>query len=219
MILFRRLTIVFVFALSFASCGGGSSSSGSGIGGTGITLVRGNVSSVDGQLFVSIHPEGSYLPITGLAEWIIPLSYAQSGGAGSLIVSGGGQTTTTNSAGVFELPGVTPSANFVLTFKTDGDSISLGIGEVLNGAVVTVKDIRIDTKSASAKPRDIDVEEPTRVEDDVSEDLKSETETEEEEDEEDDEEDSQDDNSEDDSEERAEDDEDSVDDVSHDDEK
>ncbi len=215
MILFRRLTIVFIFALSFASCGGGSSSSGSGIGGTGITLVRGNVSSVDGQLFVSIHPEGSYLPITGLAEWIIPLSYAQSGGADSLTVSGGSQTTTTNSAGVFELPGVTPSANFVLTFKTDGDSISLGIGEVLNGAVVTVKDIRIDTKSASAKPRDIDVEEPARIEDDVSEDLKSKTVTEEE----DEEEDSQDDNSEDDSEERAEDDEDSVDEVSHDDEK
>ncbi len=218
MILFQRLTIVFIFALSFASCGGGSSSSGSGIGGTGITLVRGNVSSVDGQLFVSIHPEGSYLPITCLAEWIIPLSYAQSGGAGSLTVSGGGQTTTTNSAGEFELPGVTPSASFVLTFKTNGNNtIPLGIGEVLNGAVVTVKDIRIDTKNGSAKSTDIDVEEPAKIEDDVSEDLKSETETEEEEEEEEEneDEDSQDDNSED----RAEDDEDSVDDVSNDDEK
>ena len=213
MILFRRLTIVFIFALSFASCGGGSSSSGSGIGGTGITLVRGNVTSVDGQLFVLLNPEGANQPIVYLAEWFIPLSYAQAASTSSLIVSGGGKTTTTNSAGEFELPGVTPSANFVLTFKTDGsDTIPLGIGEVLNGSVVTVKDIRIDTKSGRAKPTDIDVEEPAKIEDGISEDLKSETETEEEE------EDNPDDNSEDEPEDGPEDD-DSVDDVSHDDEK
>jgi len=215
MILFRRLAIVFIFALSFASCGGGSSSSGSGIGGTGITLVRGNVTSVDGQLFVLLSPEGTYHSIDYLTEWIIPLSYAQSNGTDSLTVSGGGQTTTVNSAGEFELPGVTPSANFVLTFKTDGDSIPLGIGEVLNGAVVTVKNIRIDTKSGSAKPADIDVKEPAKIEDDISEDLKTESEIEEEEEED---EDSQDDNSED-GPEDEEDSDDSVDDVSNDDEK
>lgn len=217
MILFRRLAIVFLFALSFTSCGGGSSSSGSGIGGTGITLVRGNVTSVDGQLFVLLSPEGTHQSIDYLTEWIIPLSYAQSGSTGSLTVSGGGQTTSVNSAGEFELPGVTPSANFVLTFKTDdNDTIPLGIGEVLNGAVVTVKNIRIDTKSGSAKPADIDVEEPAKIEDDISEDLNSETETEEEDEEE--EEDSQDDNSED-GPEDVEDSDDSVDDVSNDDEK
>jgi hypothetical protein len=86
-------------------------------------------------------------------------------------VSGGGKSTSVNSSGEFELPGVTPSANFVLTFKISGsDTIPLGIGEVPKGATVTVKNIAIDTKDNSAKPAEIDVKEPVETEDDVSED-------------------------------------------------
>jgi hypothetical protein len=166
-----RLGIIFAITLFFTSCGGGSSSSGSGIGGTGITLVQGNVSSVDGQLFVTINPEGSQQAVAMLTEWIIPLSYAQSGSQGLLTVSGGGQSTSVNSSGEFQLPGVTPSTHFVLTFVAAGNNtIPLGIGEVPKGATVTVKNIAIDTNDSSAKPAEIDVKEPVEMEDDVSED-------------------------------------------------
>ena len=213
----RRIGIIFVIALFFTSCGGGVSSSGSGIGGTGITLVQGNVSSIDGQFFVIIKQKGSHQAVAYLSDWIIPVSYAQAG-TGSLTVSGGGQSTHVNSSGGFELPGVTPSANFVLTFKSSGnDTIPLGIGEVLKGATVTVKNIVIDTTSSRAKPAEIDVKKPVEVEDDVSEDSEDEPENESEDDT------SEDDTSEDDtSEDEPEDEEDSddsIDDVSNDDEK
>lgn len=167
----RRLGIIFVIALFFTSCGGGSSSSGSGIGGTGITLVQGNVSSIDGFFVATIKSESSHHTVAYLTEWIIPLSYAQSTSPALLTVSGGGKSTRVNSSGEFELPGVTPNANFVLTFEISGsNTIPLGIGEVLKGATVTVKNITIDTKDNSAKPTEIDVKEPVETEDDVSED-------------------------------------------------
>jgi len=181
---------------------------------TGITLVQGNISSVNGQFFATIKSEDPRQTIVYLTEWIIPLSYAQSANPGSLIVSGGGQSSSVSSSGEFELAGVTPSSNFVLTFEVSGNnSIPLGIGEVLKGATVTVKNIAIDTTDSSAKPAEIEVKEPVETEDDISEDANSkpedETETEEEE-------------SDDDSEDGAEDEEDSddsVDDISNDDEK
>ncbi len=174
--LIRRIGIIVVIALFFASCGGGGSSSGSGIGGTGITLVQGNVSSVNGQFFAYIKPEGSQ-NIAYLTEWIIPLSFAQSATPGSLIVSGGGQSTRVNSSGQFQLSGVIPSASFVLTFKVIGnDTILLGIGGVPKGATVTVKNIAIDTNSGSANSDEIDVIEPAEIEDDISEDNENESE-------------------------------------------
>jgi len=205
----RRLGIIFVIALFFTSCGGGSSSSGSGIGGTGITLVQGNVSSIDGFYVATIKSENSHHTVAYLTEWIIPLSYAQSASPALLTVSGGGKSTSVNSSGEFELPGVTPSANFVLTFEISGsNTIPLGIGEVLKGATVTVKNIAIDTKDSSAKPAEIEVEEPVETEDDVSEDDVSEDPGSNPEDE-----------PEDDTSEDKEDSDDSIDDVSNDDEK
>ncbi len=222
----RRLGIVFMIALFFTSCGGGISSSGSGIGGTGITLVQGNISSVDGQFLATIRSDDSQHTVAYYTQWIVPLSYAQSSSSGSLTVSGGGRSSSVNASGEFELAGVTPSANFVLTFEVSGnDSISLGIGEVLKGATVTVKNIKIDTTDSSARPAEVEVEAPVVTEDDISEDVEdspeNENETEDEEDDnstddedEEDEEDEEDDNSYDD-----EDEEDEEDDNSYDDEK
>jgi hypothetical protein len=171
--LFRRLAIVFVATFLFVSCDGGlstSGSGGSGIGGTGITLVQGNVVSVNGQLFVHIKSDKTLNIANTLTEWAIPFSYAQTSG---LTVSGGGQSTTVNSSGEFALPDVVPSANFVLTFTVDGnDNIPLAIGQVVEGAVVTVNNIAIDTNSGSAKPSNIDVEEPDE-DDEVSADTTS----------------------------------------------
>ena len=132
---------------------------------------------------------------------------------GILGPNGAGKSTSVNSSGEFELPGVTPSANFVLTFEISGsNTIPLGIGEVLKGATVTVKNIAIDTKDSSAKPAEIEVKEPVETEDDVSEDDVSEDPGSNPEDE------PEDDTSEDKPEDK-EDSDDSIDDVSNDDEK
>ena len=149
--------------------------------------------------------------MVNLTEWIIPLSYAQSANAGSLIVSGGGQSNRVNSSGEFALASVIPSTNFVLTFKVSGDSsIPLGIGKVLKGAIVTVKNVAIDTRNNSAKPTEIEVKESLESEDDISEDIDDNSEEVAEPEEEDSNEDAED---------EPKDNEDSIDDVSNDDEK
>lgn len=212
MIIYNRLAIVFASVLAFSSCGGGESSTssgGSGIGGTGITLVRGNVANVNGQALVYIMPEKTPNVVDYISEWVIPLSFAQAGNLSSLTVSGGGQSSSVSTSGEFTLPDVTPSSNFVLTFTIDNrQNIPLRIGQVLEGAIVTVRNIAIDTNSGSAQPGGIDVQKPVEPDDedskdpddqdDVSED-KTEEEDVDEEDEEDDgdEEDEEDDVSED----------------------
>lgn len=50
----RKPGLILLATLLFTSCDGGVSSSESGIRGTGITLVQGNVSSVNSQPFTTI---------------------------------------------------------------------------------------------------------------------------------------------------------------------
>lgn len=168
----RRLLLVTI-ALFITSCGGGisSSGSGSGIGGTGITLVSGNVSSINGQLFVHLAPESKSGKLIAISDWIIPASHAQVSSISSLIVSGGGQSVEVSPSGTFALPNVTPSDHFVLTFTVNGNqSIPMPIGQVQAGAAVIVKDIAIDTQKSQARPSEIDVveqEERKEISDDV----------------------------------------------------
>lgn len=163
MIVFTRLFLVLGTVLLFTSCGGGESSSsgGSGVGGTGVTQVRGNVSKVNGQDFVYITPTISPTVVDYMAQWLIPLSFAQSNNSSNLIVSGGGQSSTVNAAGEFILANVSPSSSFVMTFTIDSrQDIPLNIGEVQKGAVVTVSNIAINTNTGNAQPGGIEVVAP-----------------------------------------------------------
>ena len=162
MISLRRLLLV-TLALFLTSCGGGvtSSGSGSGIGGTGITLVSGNVSSVNGELYVQLTDESGTDRLIAISDWIIKAGHAQPSSISSLKVSGGGQSVNVSTSGGFSLPNVAPNENFVLVFIVNGNqSIRMPIGQVKLGAAVTVKNINIDTRSSSARPADIEVVEP-----------------------------------------------------------
>ena len=155
--LLRKLASIVVTALLLHACGGGgvasTGSGGSGIGGTGMTLVQGNVLSVDGQLYVYMeqHGEGRLL------DWLLHPAYAQ---VADIVVSGGGQSATVNSGGSFAQAGVTPSSDFILRFTVNGrDRAQVNIGKVNQGSVVTVRDISIDTRTSSAKPKEVEQQE------------------------------------------------------------
>ena len=183
-----RLRIILAAAvacltLMLASCGGSSggiafSGGGSGIGGTGITFVKGNVLSIDGQT-VTWAPND---PIQGtLAGWMILASFAQTIHPTDITVSGGNRSVQIGANGLFELAGVEPSNAFTLVFSLpDGTAIPLAIGQVPDGSTVTVVDIVLDTSSQTASSGGTVVEE--NEDDDSSDDNSSEEEGSEDED-------------------------------------
>ncbi len=155
--------LVFAACLLLTSCGGGGvakSGGGSGVGGTGITFVKGNILSVNGELIADANSVTDPGFARYLSNLVIKLAMAQSIDPTSITVFGGGLSSKVNALGEFELPGVQPSNNFVLIFRfNDGSTASLSIGSVEIGSKVTVKDIVIDTNSGSAEPGPIEVEE------------------------------------------------------------
>jgi hypothetical protein len=196
--MFMKRLFVLLIAVVCTACGGGgevASGGGSGIGGTGISFVKGNVASVNGQTNA------------GQAKAL----FASTGIFAGVTVSGGGKTSTLNQFGGFELADVTPSENLVLTFEVEGSgNATLPVGRVGPGQTATVNDIAINTSTGnvssssitrSQTPVDDDDSEEfdSEGDDDDSEDNESEDGEEDEEDEEDDEdeEDEEDDDSED----------------------
>lgn len=150
--------VALISVLSLFSCGGGSGvtagASGSGIGGTGVTLVRGNVATVVAALE---RGGGRVRMLAGLIDVLSSPAIAESGSVFDIMVSGGGQSDATDELGRFELIGVRPSPNFVLTFAfSDGQRINLAIGSVPELVVVDVSNIVIDTQEGSATPSSIE---------------------------------------------------------------
>ncbi len=173
----KHLSALLIIAVCTACGGGGevASGGGSGIGGTGISFVKGNVASVNGQANA------------GLSKAL----YASTGIFAGVTVSGGGKTSALNQFGGFELADVTPSENLVLTFEVEGSgNATLPLGKVGPGETATVTDIAIDTSTGNASSSSI-TRSQTEVDDDDSEDLDSED---------DDDDDSEDDNTEEESE-------------------
>ena len=161
MSIFWKRMLVLVLALVCTSCGGGAdvaSGGGSGIGGTGISFVKGNVVSVNGQTN------------TGQAKAL----FASTGIFQGVMVSGGGKSSPLNQFGGFELANVTPSENLVLTFDVSGSgSAILPVGMIDPGQTAIITDIVINTNSGSASSSSI-TRRQTEVEDDDSDDLDSE---------------------------------------------
>jgi hypothetical protein len=157
---FDKILSVFALAstLTLVSCGGGSGVTagvgGSGIGGTGVTLVRGNVATV-----VAALEGGARVRIlAGVIDLISRPVIAQSGSVEGIMVSGGGQADVTDELGRFELIGVTPSPDFVLTLVvTNGQPANLGIGSVAENSAVQVNNIVVDARQGSATSSSVDV--------------------------------------------------------------
>ena len=153
--------MVLALALLCVSCGGGgdvATGGGSGIGGTGISFVKGNVVSVDGQ--TNAGQAKALFASTGIFEGVT--------------VSGGGKSSPLNQFGGFELADVAPSENMVLTFDVSGSgSATLPVGMVGRGQTAIVTDITINTDSGNASSTSISRSQ-TEVEDDDSEDFDSE---------------------------------------------
>jgi hypothetical protein len=156
----KHLTVLLIAAVC-AACGGGSevaSGGGSGIGGTGISFVKGNVVSVNGQTNA------------GQAKAL----FASTGIYAGVTVSGGGKTSTLNQFGGFELADVTPSENLVLVFNVEGSgNANLPVGLVGPGQTARVNDIKINTNSGDATASSI-TRSRTEPDDDDSEDFDSE---------------------------------------------
>lgn len=135
-----KLVVPLVTALLTASCGGGGdavSGGGSGIGGTGISFVKGNVVSVNGQT------------AAGQAKALFSSATIFE----SVTVTGGGKSTPLNQFGGFELANVELSENLVLTFTvTDSGTAKLPVGQVASGQTITLRDIAINTGSGKASP-------------------------------------------------------------------
>ncbi len=139
-----RLIALAALVVAVSSCGGSSSTSSSGgssgFGGTGISFVRGNVVSLDGQSVASR----------------------------MVSVSGGGRASDVAGNGSFELVNVNTSDNLVLTFSVDGgDVATLSVGSVSEGTIVRVPNVRINTGTGSAVSDPVQKESSP---DDVSED-------------------------------------------------
>ena len=163
MSIFWKRMLVLVIALVCVSCGGGTdvaSGGGSGIGGTGISFVKGNVVSVNGQ------------KNAGQAKAL----FASTGVFQGVTVSGGGKSSPLNQFGGFELADVTPSENLVLTFDVSGSgSATLPVGMIDAGQTAIVTDIVINTDSGNASSSSI-TREQTEIEDEDSDDSDSEDE-------------------------------------------
>ena len=143
---------VVALALTLSSCGGGSGTTagkgGSGIGGTGVTLVRGNVATVVAALQ---HDNPNHIrALVRILDLASPQAIAAQSVKG-ISVSGGGRGDVTDDNGRFELIGVTPSSNFVLTMKlSGGKQIKLPIGPVQKSQSVQVNNIVIDARNDDA---------------------------------------------------------------------
>jgi hypothetical protein len=174
----RKLVLILAVltgCLLSVSCGNSSISSsgsgGSGIGGTGISLVKGNIASVDGQLVLYIRADDFQI-VYRILELVSTTGYTQN--AKVLSVSGGGVSSPVNNNGQFELSNVSPSENFKLVFLlSTKQAASLSIGRVGKDDIVIVNDISINSDAGTASAKTIDVtefEEDENSEDDVSED-------------------------------------------------
>ena len=156
--LLAATTIAMSLALS--SCGGGSDTvtagaGGSGIGGTGVTMVRGNVATV----VAAIEPGGTVHERTMFAHMLNFISQpavAQSSSVQGIVVSGGGKRGVTDSLGRFVLNGVVPSNSFTLIFTLkDGRQATMGIGPVVEGTTVEVKNVVVNVQRGNASSSEI----------------------------------------------------------------
>jgi hypothetical protein len=130
------------FCLLLSACGGGTSFVGtgsgeSGVGGTGISLVKGNVADIDGA-----KPGSPTFENTS--------------------VSAGGQRSDLDPDGTFSLREV-PAANALVLVFTDnlGNRVSLPLGSFPAGGSATVDDVRIDYDSGTADAVSIEITAPT----------------------------------------------------------
>jgi hypothetical protein len=130
---------------------------GSGIGGTGITLVRGNVATVTASL-PNFDRGGRVRMLALVAALVSREAIAQSGEVSGIQVSGGGKSDVTDDLGRFELVDVAPSSNFVmLLVLPDGQRIDLAIGAVPKKSAVEVRNIVINSSQGSAAPSSVEV--------------------------------------------------------------
>jgi|GEM_PF-2908548 len=158
----HKILCVIAFALLLSSCGGGSGTTagvgGSGIGGTGITLVRGNVATV----VASLEKEGGSgyaRMVARMASLVSSEAIAQSGSVNGIKVFGGEKQDVTDDQGRFDLIDVTPSANFIITLiLVDGQRVDFSIGAVPDKAAVQVNNIVVDARQGNAKPSSVELE-------------------------------------------------------------
>lgn len=143
-----RLLIILCIVILIAGCGGGSdvaSGGGSGIGGTGISLVRGNVASVDGET-------------SGAAFSSVTVN---SGDASSAVDGNGNFELAIGADNPLQRSSQQRARSVLLTFGVGtGGSASLDIGTLDPGTNATVSNIRIDTSSGRASAERIDKQEP-----------------------------------------------------------
>ena len=150
-----------LITITLASCGGGgddlaSGGGSSGFGGTGISFVKGNVVSINGQTISANTASASPFSSPRILTLLSNLAIAQTIDPRSIRVSGGGVSTTLDDNGRFLLENVAPSVNFELRFEIAGQPVvSLQVGSVQGGNEVVVTNIRIDTNTGSAQPQEI----------------------------------------------------------------
>jgi len=159
--IFTRFLLIFLLGSILSSCGGGgsySASGGSGIGGTGVTFVRGNISSIDSQSVALTESRTQYLVVKATQIEILHLALAQSTDLADIVVFGGGKSSSLSRSGTFELANVEPSTQFTLTFRlSTGDELPLHVGVVPLGTTVVVNDISLNTNTGTAQSASINV--------------------------------------------------------------
>ena len=128
--------LIAALGLLLAACGSGSnvvkSGSGeSGVGGTGISLVKGNVSNIDGA------GQGSE-------------QFAKT------TVAAGNSRSQLDSNGNFILPGVEESEKLALNFSSgDGTTVTLPVGPLTRGATIEITDVQISYVAGTVTARAI----------------------------------------------------------------
>ena len=157
----KLLAIVTItVSLALSSCGGGSDTitagaGGSGIGGTGVTLVRGNVATVVAAIS-PINSTNKTRMFARMLDLISRPAIAQSSEVNGIVVSGGGKQDVTDNMGRFALSGVVPSDSFQLIFTLkDGRQAKMTIGPVLKGATVEVKNVVVNAQKGNASSPNI----------------------------------------------------------------
>jgi hypothetical protein len=139
--IFIRHLLLAAALLLLAACGGDSGfvktgSGESGVGGTGISLVKGNVTDIDGA------------------------------GPGSMAfddtsVSAGGRQSKLSPDGGFTLLDVPPADNLVLVFTdSEGKRVTLSLGPFPAGGTATVDDVDLDYSTGNATARNVEIEAP-----------------------------------------------------------
>ena len=165
-----RSSLFIVLISLITSCGSPSSFSGgeSGIGGTGIALVKGNITDLNSVNSTQVSNENS--AVIASLKILISDALAQSGSLQGIAVYGGGQSAITNRNGGFVLVDVMPSENFSLVFIVPGGQfpITLEVGEVSLAQVTNVMNIRIDSDADLASFESVEVTENTGSDEDFS---------------------------------------------------